>query len=49
MIIMDDKKEVEIAGDNLYECIEIPSRNLSLWCIMFMHINWRIYKKDMCF
>lgn len=27
MIIMDDKKEVEIAGDNLYECIEIPCAN----------------------
>lgn len=26
-MIMDDKKEVEIAGDNLYECIEIPCAN----------------------
>lgn len=27
MIIMDDKKAVEITGNNLYECIEIPCAN----------------------
>ena len=26
-MIMDDKKEVEIAGNNLYECREIPCVN----------------------